>query len=280
MLALDADSSVVLKENTSDAYGELVASRLLRVLLGNHESGVRVPFCVGARRKEDYAKLIETLRTVKISKKHTCASLHQSDSIKSGALLFTFLHGETLEDFSFPDDDALRIRLFHQFGEIAAADALINNGDRIPILWTHAGNRENVLISAPRRSAGVVDSAYAPIGDANLKSLHFDKLEKMVKRSRRLEDDENDVFDATLDEFFRNPSAADKTEFWRGVRCGFLRATSDETRTRLIEAFQEAKRIASESEFALVRNGGASSDDGSFLYSCIDVVNRTLQATL
>jgi hypothetical protein len=94
-------------------------------------------------------------------------------------LLLEFVHGKTL-----PDAPVLRLwlhRNLRQIGEMVALDCLLNNSDRVPLLWDNPGNAKNIMVTE-RGIVGIDQPAVTLPESSPERQKYVDRLEELLGR--------------------------------------------------------------------------------------------------
>jgi len=110
-------------------------------------------------------------------------------------------------------------RLWHALGRLAAFDILINNFDRLPLVWSNDGNLGNVMLGSRGGAVVGIDQAVHPIN-------HVEGLENYKERVRKLVIALRGESDACLkgvqDAVFNNTAATLGQTELAAVRAGAL----------------------------------------------------------
>lgn len=114
---------------------------------------------------------------------------HAAIFLNSQAHMFlnSFVPGKSLAQFDHASSVALLgpegslssdgVSVLHQIGRVLALDVLLNNGDRLPLIWQNQGNAGNLIIARTEDGPKVysIDTQVFPIGTehaAQLDSYH------------------------------------------------------------------------------------------------------------
>ena len=154
MLVELEDGLVVVKMGGTDVAGEVAAAALAREL-GVYAPCVRAVKSAGEEGKELRSELgavagsfnPEIGEEVDLKRRYATYAVTK----KAFALVCDFCQGRPVAE---ADGAALeRIGAWEEVGRICAFDALINNRDRVPVVWDNAGNAGNMLFGAERVAA-------------------------------------------------------------------------------------------------------------------------------
>jgi hypothetical protein len=124
----------------------------------------------------EFKTLTQQLRKAHVTIAGTCAAIFDSSAQNAGGALMEFLPGEILPECkptAFDRENVLR-----DIGKCIALDILLNNFDRIPIVWSNDGNPANLLLTDTELH--LVDTSYNKIVDDEQVNKRMEKIRECL----------------------------------------------------------------------------------------------------
>ena len=130
-----------------------------------------------------FGLLLDKLRLAKVTVDGSCHHLFSPEMAQNGGMLMDFVSGKQLEELMRNEKFVkCPTKMLDGLGRVLAVDCILNNVDRLPLIWTHAGNPTNLLISA-EMDLHCIDQCFADIQDQRNTDVYLNKVKTAIKEA-------------------------------------------------------------------------------------------------